>query len=88
MMVIRGMITSQTEADAVGIPINETHIFPADRCVWGQTAGPDNRGYLVSTVRFFPGAPITGAASNNHVVIDNAQLGYIGKSGRFVEIAG
>ena len=87
-MVIRGTITSATEAGAIGLNANETHIFPADRCIWSQTPGPDSRGYLIGTTRFFPGAPLTGSSSNNHVVVDNAQLGYIGKSGRFVEIAG
>ena len=88
MMVIRGTITSSDEAGAIGLNANETHIFPADRCIWSQTAAPNRNGYLIGTVRFFPGAPLTGAASNNHVVVDNAQLGYIGKTGRFVEIAG
>ena len=88
MMVIQGTISTQAEADAIGVSINVPHIFPADRCVWTTTPGVNGVGYLVSTVRFFPGAPITGAASNNHVVIGDAQLGYIGKSGRFVEIAG
>ena len=88
MMVIRGTITTTTEAAAIGVPANAPHIFPADRCVWTQTAAPNQQGYLIGTVRFFPGAPLTGSASTNHVVVDNAQLGYIGKTGRFVEIAG
>ena len=86
-MVIQGQITSATEAAALGIPANTNHIFPADRCVWTQNAAAGG-GYNITTVRYFPGVTLTGSTSNNHVVVDTAQLGYIGKSGRFVEIAG
>ena len=78
MMVIQGELATT----AHGITANTPHIFPADRCVWSQTAGPNNEGYLIGTTFFFPGDTSTAT------VITNARLGYIGKSGRFVEIAG
>ena len=53
-------------------------IYPADRCTWKQFQL--ERGYGIGSVEFYPG---------NATAIDivAAQLGYIGKSGRFVEIA-
>ena len=54
MMVIQGRITSATEAGAIGVGVNIPHIFPADRCVWTQTAAAGG-GYNITTVRFFPG---------------------------------
>ena len=77
MMVIRGTLS----AAAHGIPANVPHIFPADRCVWNQTYNGTARQYFVSTAFFFSGAAAAGT------VIVDPQLGYIGKSGRFVEIA-
>jgi len=56
-----------------------THIFPADRCTWIQGANTGN-GYSVSNVYFYPGNEVP-------VVLTNGSLGFIGKSGRFVEIA-
>ena len=53
-------------------------IYPADRCVWTQE--PVENGYAIRNVVFYPG----NAAGTNLV---SARLGYIGKSGRFVEIA-
>lgn len=56
------------------------HLFPADRCVWLQDDDTDGRGYIIRNVQFFPGdAP--------GVTVNNARLGYIGKSGRFVPIS-
>jgi len=57
------------------------HIYPADRCTWRQTYDNNSNEYLVYDATFYPGNA-TG------VTIDEAQLGYIGKSGRFVGIAG
>lgn len=52
-------------------------IYPADMCTWVQTevAG----GYTVTSANFFG----TGAA----VAITAPELGYIGKSGRFVKMS-
>jgi len=57
------------------------HLYPADRCTWRQTYDDVTNQYLIYDATFYPG----NAAG---ITIDEAQLGYIGKSGRFVEIAG
>ena len=59
--------------------VHET-LYPADRCTWRQHS-LGARGYGAANVQFYPG---------NAAAIDivSAELGYIGKSGRFVEIAG
>jgi len=84
-----GAITNQAgdeiEATRAGTQIihrsaGEASIFPADRCTW--RTGPDgDRGYRIDQAMFYPG----NAAA---VPIIDPALGYIGKSGRFVEIAG
>ena len=79
MMVILGQVGTNDH----GITPNTDHIFPADRCVWSQQVGVGGDGYQIGTVFFFPGAGTTGAAT----IVTEARLGYIGKSGRFVEIA-
>ena len=55
-------------------------IYPADRCTWVQATRTDGMGYSIASASFYPG----NAAAT---VIPNPRLGYIGKSGRFVEIA-
>ena len=66
----------------VQIVIQDTdrHIFPADRCTWNQLNEPSG-GYAIDGAFFWDGVSSAG------VPIDNPRLGYIGKSGRFVEIA-
>ena len=59
----------------------ERHIFPADRCTWTQLNDPQG-GYLIDDAYFWDGTTTGGTT------IDNPRLGFIGKSGRFVEIAG
>lgn len=54
-------------------------ILPADRCSWIQ-AVDTNGGYNVGTVLFYDGV-VAGAS------VTAANLGFIGKSGRFVAIA-
>ena len=59
-------------------------ILPADRCTWtdsGYIAA--DQQYGISNVNFYPGN--AGAVSVTGSNID-VQLGYIGKSGRFVGI--
>jgi len=59
----------------------EASIYPADRCTW--RVGPDgSSGYRIDQALFFDGVTAGGTT------ILNPALGYIGKSGRFVEIAG
>jgi len=84
-----GAITNQAgdeiEATRAGTQVihrnlGETSIFPADRCTW--RVGPDgDRGYRIDQAVFY-----NGVAANGVPIADPA-LGYIGKSGRFVEIA-
>ena len=75
MMVIRGSLA----ADFEGVVMTQVHNFPADRCVWSQSYDGTDRQYRITGARFF-GNGATSAA------IENAELGYIGKSGRFVPI--
>ena len=84
MMVIQGNL-SETERRALfdDNTLNgpAVAIFPADRCVW-EYADYDPLGY---------GYDIQRAAVITHdreYLIGEPRLGYIGKSGRFVEIAG
>ena len=76
MMVIRGTL----QANFQGITQGNPHLFPADRCVWNQGDATNREGYRIDTAYFFPG-------NADAVQVMNPQLGYIGKSGRFVEIA-
>ena len=75
MMVIMG--TSTLPGQSVG-----NNIHPADRCTWTQSAATGG-GYAIADALFFPGAGGTGS----EITITNPRLGFIGKSGRFVEIA-
>jgi len=60
--------------------LEEFVIYPADRCTWRTTYQPTH-GYQVYDATFF-GLGTSGTS------ITSPSLGYIGKSGRFVEIAG
>ena len=56
-------------------------IYPADRCTWIQGYETATSQYVIDSARFFDGSNPTGT------ILHRARLGYIGKSGRFVEIA-
>ena len=65
------------------------NIFPADRCTWAQSVQPDGTSnYSIENAVFYPGASVDGVlgltSPATHVTIGNPELGYIGKSGRFV----
>ena len=77
MMVIRGTLSTAYEGIVAGPTV--FHNFPADRCVWAQSYSQTTQQYTITSARFF-GNTSPGAA------IGNAELGYIGKSGRFVPI--
>ena len=63
-----------------------TAYFPADRCSWEQTAN-SNGGYDITNARFFAGNDADGVALGSTTgVTAVVELGYIGKSGRFVPI--
>ncbi len=53
-------------------------IYPADRCTWEQRTDPT--GYGIDDGVFYPGNVVG-------VPLFDAELGFIGKSGRFVKIA-
>jgi hypothetical protein len=53
-------------------------IYPADRCSWKQAAASGG-GYSINTAKFYDGATAGGAA------LTGPELGYIGKTGRFVK---
>jgi len=76
MMVIQGQLAAANGT----IAANTTYLFPADRCAWTQTSN-SNGSYNVATASFI-------SSTGTPVTINDPVLGYIGKSGRFVEIAG
>ena len=53
-------------------------IYPAEFCTWVQTEGQGG-GYDITTVKTY----ITGTET----AIASAELGFLGKSGRFVKIS-
>ena len=75
MMVIQGTVPTNTFGTHAATVVFH---LPADRCVWTQTVPTDGRGYDIVN------AHVITATAN--VAISNAELGYIGKSGRFVKI--
>lgn len=64
---------------------NTSCLIPAERCVWDilPIAGGSN-GYSMNDVVYYPpvGDPETLSGSNRDI-----RFGYIGKTGRFVEMA-
>ena len=100
MMVIRGVPSADTysNSDAPSSTANPTllsvtnnYLFPADRCTWTQVATTTG-GYDIEDAVFWPGVGVhidgqgTPTTANDGIRINNAELGYIGKSGRFVQI--
>ena len=89
MMVIRG--TVNITITNAGFASGDTRIFPADRCVWSQV-DDSTGGYSIDNASFVglthtPGGSGAGEATGRYVLLTDAQLGYIGKSGRFVAIS-
>ena len=86
-MVIQVINTTASDATIGGIVFNQdsTHILPADRCTWTYGYNPTSRQYQISNVNFFSTetTDLIGTIPNTF----DSQLGYIGKSGRFVAIA-
>ena len=64
----------------IDVPDEETFIYPADRCTW-HVQEAEGGGYEIVSAQFWNGASTTPTD------IPFARLGFIGKSGRFVEIA-
>ncbi len=55
--------------------------YPAETCVW-RTAGVTGGGYILTHLTV--GSPTVAVGSAPAAAPTGAQLGYIGKSGRFV----
>ena len=85
MMVIRG--TVDTTITQAGFASGDTRIFPADRCVWEQVDDATG-GYSITNASFVGLTHTPGAtpAQGRYILLTDAQLGFIGKSGRFVAI--
>ena len=65
------------------------NIFPADRCTWAQSAqAAGDSNYSIENAVFYPGASVNNVlgitTAATHIPIGEPELGYIGKSGRFV----
>ena len=79
MMVIK----VRTGGTAVhNVQPNSTGIYPADRCSWMQV--PETRGYSIDRVFFYTGNAAAVQLDPDGIV--SIELGFIGKSGRFVAI--
>ena len=74
MMVIRGDSTVGEGAAAI---TQVGRIHPADRCIWTQSQETGTSNYVIANAFF-----VAGNATYN--AIANPELGYIGKTGRFV----
>jgi hypothetical protein len=75
MMVIRGTVAANTLANNL---VGDILHLPADRCAWTLSAASGG-GYQVDKAFFM--------SATANVLISSPTLGYIGKSGRFVEMA-
>lgn len=81
MMVIQGTVAAGSGLTA------GTHIFPADRCTWRQSTATGG-GYNIDGAVFWGGFGDGQSNRTGAITISSPRLGFIGKSGRFVEIAG
>lgn len=57
-------------------------IYPADRCSWKSNYSTADQQYLITDAMFY------GLGASATTLNTPAQLGFIGKSGRFVAISG
>tara|TARA_R110000787_G_scaffold81081_4_gene176049 strand:+ start:258 stop:488 length:231 start_codon:yes stop_codon:yes gene_type:complete len=75
MMVIKGTIAANTLANNL---VGDVLHLPADRCAW-TTSAVTAGGYKIDKAFFM--------SATGNVAVTAPALGFIGKSGRFVEIA-
>ena len=75
MLTVQGTVPANTFGTHAATVV---FVLPADRCTWTQTANATG-GYDITNVYFQRG-------SAAQVAVSNAELGVIGKSGRFVKI--
>lgn len=83
MMAFRVMINAQV-GDFIAPDNPTTYILPADRCTWRE---PEYNGtnYDLNLVVFYEGDGTNVAFSEiDNANVDSVELGFIGKSGRFV----
>lgn len=87
MMVIKYRNRSGSAVGPFSAPSD--HIIPADRCTWIQDAYADGE-YSISDVVFYDGSTANGVALDisGGGGGGSVELGFIGKSGRFVAITG
>ena len=83
MMVIQGTVSGTWTN--TGFDDGDTRIFPADRCVWSQVDDATG-GYSIDNATFV-GLTHSNTTTGRYVILTDAQLGFIGKSGRFVAIS-
>lgn len=78
MYVIKGSFTGTAPA---GFTLATDTIIPAEKCVWIDPSWDDTaKAYSLTTASYIDNA-------NAAFTIVNAELGYISKTGRFVNIA-
>ena len=80
MMVLQGTLPANTFGTSTNLATDVLHL-PADRCTWTSSAATGG-GYKIDKAYL-----ILGAGSTSTATISNPKLGFIGKSGRFVEMA-
>ena len=88
MMVLRA--TTASGGNITGAPTAYANaatvfIWPADRCTWTQEVGTGGIGYDIANALFWPGVGLNGGTPDALPLV-NPELGFIGKSGRFVKI--
>ena len=95
-MMIQASPRIRLRRNGLAYAVDQVYMWPADRCTWQQEASANGNGYTVSNVTYYPGVavnqaetgdnPATLNETNDGIQLQNAVLGYIGKSGRFVAI--
>ena len=86
MMMLRVENTgtsAQTIGSHVDVPAGQSRYFPADRCSFRTTYNATAGQYEISDAYFYPG---TSTAVDLSTTNTTSHLGFIGKSGRFVEM--
>ena len=92
MYVIRIVATNSTGTEtnvadrAISGNGSSTFYLPADRCSW-QITSHTGGGYEIANVYFYGGNETGEQLAQPANITINASFGYIGKSGRFVELA-
>ena len=89
-LVVRGTVNGSFPDS--GFADGDTRIFPGDRCVWEQidTVDADSNptgGYSIDNVSFVGLTHVSGGGTGRYVLLTDAVLGFIGKTGRFVAIS-